>query len=206
MNRLEQALSNLIGNAVEHGQPDTPVEIMLDGNTLERVGVRITNVGVIPDDALPNLFTPFPRRAAAAAAMGLGLGLYIVRQIVDAHEGEVEARCENGKNGVRSRAAARESRQEAGRELMQGCVATTVSSTRRVVLPLTQPSPPSKLGERAESLPLPRRPSGERVEARGRTIRVPHRAVDAKLSALTSRLEFIADLQVSQFRTLRAAR
>lgn len=95
--RLEQAMSNLIGNAVEHGQPDTPVEIMLDGNTVERVGVRITNVGVIPDDALPNLFTPFRDGRYRGRGDGLGLGLYIVRQIVDAHEGEVEARCENGK-------------------------------------------------------------------------------------------------------------
>lgn len=95
--RLEQALSNLIGNAVEHGQPGTPVDIALDGNDAERIRLCIMNVGTIPDDLVPTLFEPFRDGRYRGRGDGLGLGLYIVRQIVDAHRGDVAARCEGGR-------------------------------------------------------------------------------------------------------------
>lgn len=93
--RLEQALSNLIGNAFEHGKPDTAVDLRLDGSAADEVCISVTNTGFISADALSTLFTPFRGGRYRGRGDGLGLGLYIVKQIVDAHGGQIDARCDD---------------------------------------------------------------------------------------------------------------
>lgn len=91
--RLAQVASNLIGNALQYGAGDKPVIVELDGKDPQRVVLSVSNSGRIPDDVLPFVFDPFRRRAQGAGRNeGLGLGLFIVRQIVEAHRGSVEAR------------------------------------------------------------------------------------------------------------------
>lgn len=87
--RLAQVMSNLLGNAIEHGARDEGVELQLDG---ERSFVEITvrSGGVIAPAALPTLFDPFARRGAPRRSDGLGLGLFIVQQVALAHGGAVE--------------------------------------------------------------------------------------------------------------------
>ncbi len=83
--RVEQAVSNLISNALQHGKGD--IRISVDGSQ-DEVIVRVQNRGVpIPEDQLPFLFEPF--RRGSASQLGLGLGLYIVREIMRAHGGTV---------------------------------------------------------------------------------------------------------------------
>ncbi|HEY8379244.1 MAG TPA: CHASE domain-containing protein [Nannocystis sp.] len=87
--RLAQAFSNLIENAVRHREK-SPVHVTIDGSDPERVIARIENAGVIAPRMLPMVFEPFrgaPRPHGSAA--GLGLGLYITRAIIDAHGGSV---------------------------------------------------------------------------------------------------------------------
>lgn len=91
--RLAQALTNLAANAVQHGRADTPASIELEGTAAEVVVARIRNVGGIPGNALPKLFEPF-RRAVSSTTTGgrrpgLGLGLFITREIVRAHGGDI---------------------------------------------------------------------------------------------------------------------
>lgn len=88
--RISQVVSNLVGNALQHGQPHTPVLLRLDGSHPQRVVMHVINEGVIPADALGTIFEPFqiPQRERAPTA-GLGLGLYIVQQFVAAHGGTV---------------------------------------------------------------------------------------------------------------------
>ena len=87
--RLEQVVSNLVGNAIRHGDAATPVRVVLDGADPADVNFRVENGGVIPPEMLPRLFEPF--RRGDKRREGLGLGLYIVRQIAIAHGGEISA-------------------------------------------------------------------------------------------------------------------
>jgi signal transduction histidine kinase len=91
--RLEQVVSNLVGNAVQHGQPSAPVTVELDGTREELVRLTVENVGAVPLEAVPTLFEPFKATASRAATKGgrrgFGLGLFIAREIVRAHGGEL---------------------------------------------------------------------------------------------------------------------
>ena len=91
--RLEQVVSNLLSNALKHGNPAGRVEVRarVDGGD---VVLEVANEGrLIPTDVLGKLFEPFWRGSAAepVGRRGLGLGLYIVRQIAIAHGGSVAA-------------------------------------------------------------------------------------------------------------------
>lgn len=88
--RLWQLLSNLMINALEHGIPDEPVWVELDGSDPDDVVVRVGNSGTVPADLAPVLFEPFHRvRPESVKAGGLGLGLFIAREIAAAHEGRL---------------------------------------------------------------------------------------------------------------------
>ena len=91
--RLAQVTSNLLGNALEHGDRKDPIEIALNGSRSDRVTLAVTNTGVIPQEVLPHLFDPFRGgQRHLGRSDGLGLGLYIVQQIVVAHRGRVEVK------------------------------------------------------------------------------------------------------------------
>jgi signal transduction histidine kinase len=89
--RIAQVASNLIGNALKHGEVGRLVEVRLDGSAPDSVSLTVVNAGTIPAALIEHLFDPF--RAGdrpAGRSEGLGLGLYIVYQIVKAHRGTVE--------------------------------------------------------------------------------------------------------------------
>jgi signal transduction histidine kinase len=89
--RLAQALSNLLGNAVRYHR-EQPVRVTLDGTAPDRVRIDVHNAAVIPAALLPVIFDPFRRgdTRREERAPGLGLGLYITQQIVLAHQGSIE--------------------------------------------------------------------------------------------------------------------
>ncbi len=99
--RLAQVASNLIGNALRHGDAERPVRVGLDGSGPAAVVLSVANAGTIPVDVLPHIFDPFRSgRVQAGAEAGLGIGLYIVQQIVLAHGGRVDVQSEPGRDTV----------------------------------------------------------------------------------------------------------
>lgn len=88
---LSQVISNLLCNALTHGEAGTPVQLAIDGRDADSIELRIANRGVIPVALLPTLFEPFPQAGEKRrTGQGLGLGLYTVNMFVKAHGGTVE--------------------------------------------------------------------------------------------------------------------
>ncbi|MDR8364917.1 GAF domain-containing sensor histidine kinase [Pseudomonas sp. JL3] len=87
--RVTQLLSNLLANAVVHGDPNGPIEVSAQVEEGHFV-LRVKNQGLIAEDALPHLFQPYSRRAGGTPQAGLGLGLYIASQIAQSHGGQLE--------------------------------------------------------------------------------------------------------------------
>ncbi|MGH9942483.1 MAG: sensor histidine kinase, partial [Pyrinomonadaceae bacterium] len=95
--RAAQVVSNLVANALQYSLRGTPVLVNVNGEGAEAVRLEVHNEGEpIPPVLLPELFEPFRRNAGEdkprLATSGLGLGLYIVKQIMLAHGGTIEAR------------------------------------------------------------------------------------------------------------------
>ena len=92
VDRLTQALTNLVGNAVQHGAPGKPIRVFARG-LADEVTFSVHNEGVpIPEEQQAAIFQEGKRvagRAPAADRRHQGLGLYIVERIVAAHGGSV---------------------------------------------------------------------------------------------------------------------
>lgn len=89
--RIEQLLSNLLGNAISYGTPGEAIQIRAD-RTEAGFKISVTNRGAqIPPETMPKLFTAFQRGDVLPNQKGLGLGLFISREIARAHGGEIAA-------------------------------------------------------------------------------------------------------------------
>jgi two-component system, sensor histidine kinase and response regulator len=94
--RVQQLASNLIGNALQHGERHGAVQVTVDGSDVDRVIFSIHNLGAIPPDRLPGIFDPFRGgNRAPGRSEGLGLGLFIAQQIVLAHGGQIDVESED---------------------------------------------------------------------------------------------------------------
>jgi len=93
--RLAQVLTNLLDNALKYGSPGSPVRVLQVGHPEGDVTLCVHNEGEpIPASLQATLFEPF-RRAATDdphARTSLGLGLFISRELVRMHGGELEVR------------------------------------------------------------------------------------------------------------------
>jgi signal transduction histidine kinase len=96
--RIERILLNLVSNAVKYSPHDTRVTVRV-GKRDSSALLTIADEGPgIPEEDLMVLFQPFGRgRSADTLAEGTGMGLYVVQQIVEAHDGRIEVQSEPGR-------------------------------------------------------------------------------------------------------------
>ena len=94
--RLCQLLSNLLKNAIVHGDAGAPVEVTI-GSTDGRFVMEVGNRGpALSGELIAQLFKPFWRAPSSGPHEGLGLGLYIVSEIARAHGGEMDVGAQDG--------------------------------------------------------------------------------------------------------------
>lgn len=94
--RLAQMMSNLIGNAVQHGDPLSPVSVSLRADPDQVVRITVHNHGpAIAPEFRQKIFDPLVRGVVLEAEFrnskpSVGLGLYISREIAKAHGGSID--------------------------------------------------------------------------------------------------------------------
>jgi signal transduction histidine kinase len=98
--RLQQALGNLLDNAIKYSDEHTTVTVRVSA-THNTASVSVHNQGTsIPSNEVGLLFRPYARLQNAKAHQGSGLGLYITKSIIEAHKGAL--RLETGDNTLES--------------------------------------------------------------------------------------------------------
>lgn len=102
--RIAQMTSNLLNNALQHGEDGAAVEVHLDGRDENCVIMSVANVGHIGGEMQERMFEPFhgSARDSGAPKRGLGLGLYIVKQIAEAHDGRIDVDCADNRTVFRA--------------------------------------------------------------------------------------------------------
>ncbi len=94
--RIGQLVSNLLGNAIFHGDPSEGVRIHAR-DAGSNLMISVTNRGgTIPEKVREKLFEPFSRPEPGSSQNGLGLGLFISKKIADSHNGDIEVTSERG--------------------------------------------------------------------------------------------------------------
>ena len=89
--KIGQLFSNLLGNAITHGDPEQPIRVTAKTQTDGAFELIVTNFGApVSSKAMQNLFKPFSR-GERPSQQGLGLGLFIASEIARAHGGTLTA-------------------------------------------------------------------------------------------------------------------
>jgi signal transduction histidine kinase len=86
--RIEQAVTNLVGNAVKYSPSGGPVRVAIEpGADLVSIGVSDSGIGIAAEE-LPGLAKPFARGSRRARTFsGMGIGLYLARLVAEGHGG-----------------------------------------------------------------------------------------------------------------------
>src|SRR6202011_5839779 len=102
--KLEQVLSNLIGNALKFTPQGGKVSIVTRNEASGKLVVEVSDTGIgIPADALSRIFSPFEQGDSSIHPRygGFGLGLSIAQTLTKAHGGTLEAESKGSGQGER---------------------------------------------------------------------------------------------------------
>jgi len=99
-NRIQQALANLVDNAIKYTGPGGNVEVTASQQDHEAVmTIKDTGTGISAED-LPRIWDRLYRADKSRTEKGLGLGLSLVKAVVQAHHGSVEVASQPEKGSV----------------------------------------------------------------------------------------------------------
>ncbi len=90
--RIEQVVTNIIGNAIKYTPDNGKINVCLDKTFDDNYKISVSDTGVgIPEEDLEHLFERFYRvdKSRSTNAGGTGLGLSIAKDIIDAHNGTI---------------------------------------------------------------------------------------------------------------------
>jgi PAS domain S-box-containing protein len=102
--KLEQVLSNLVGNALKFTPKGGKVSIVTRNEASGKLVIEVSDTGIgIPADALSRIFSPFEQGDSSIHPRygGLGLGLSIARTLIKAHGGTLEVESEGSGQGAK---------------------------------------------------------------------------------------------------------
>lgn len=100
LNKMRQAISNVVDNAIKYTPYGGSVDIEAHETMNEvYINIRDTGVGIDPED-IHHIWQRLYRGDKSRSQEGLGLGLSIVKSIIAAHNGDIQAYSEDGKGSV----------------------------------------------------------------------------------------------------------
>jgi signal transduction histidine kinase len=88
--RMEQVLTNLLDNAVKYSPEGGDIIVDVSSTASDAVQISVRDYGIgIPGASLGRVFDRFYQAHENSSTSGMGLGLYISRQIVELHGGQI---------------------------------------------------------------------------------------------------------------------
>lgn len=99
-NLLELVVGNLVMNAIKYSPEGKCVEIVggVDGN-FATLTVRDNGIGIPPQD-IPHLFDRYYRASNTTGIPGTGIGLFLVKRLIEVHDGSIEVESIEGKGSA----------------------------------------------------------------------------------------------------------
>lgn len=88
---IKRVITNLISNAIYYSLKNSPIEISMEDSDNEVILLVNSHNKVIPPEQLENLFAKYVSNASKFKHSGQGLGLYLSKQIITAHNGQIIA-------------------------------------------------------------------------------------------------------------------
>lgn len=100
--RIEQVITNLLNNASKYSRPETIINVDFLVNKQQMVQLAVSDEGIgIDEESLENIFDKFHREEEVLQNYsGFGMGLYISRNIIEEHEGNIWAQSTKGKGST----------------------------------------------------------------------------------------------------------
>lgn len=100
--QLKRVMFNIISNAIKYGVNDTEIDINITDSDFERIDFQVINKSeFLTENDMPNIFDKYKTKTnSKITKISTGLGLYLSKQIIEQHQGEIYAKCNNNEECI----------------------------------------------------------------------------------------------------------